>query len=57
MKSEALKYFSEIDLTTFALVLFLLVFLTQFIRLFLNGQKESFDRAANMPLEETKYGN
>lgn len=54
MKQLALEYFTQTNFTAFALVLFLLVFLVQFIRVFLMQQNDNLERAALLPLEGDK---
>ncbi|MFN8846537.1 MAG: hypothetical protein ACK5V3_02115 [Bdellovibrionales bacterium] len=51
MKQLALEYFTQIEATSFAFILFLLAFLFQFIRLFLKHQDEHLERAAHLPFE------
>lgn len=51
MKQLALEYFTQTEATAFALILFLMAFLFQFIRLFLNHQNEHLERASRLPFE------
>ena len=51
MKSLGLKYFTDTDLTSLGLVIFLVFFLIMFIRTMSRGSQKKFEYLAQLPLE------
>ena len=51
MKSLGLKYFTDTDITSLGLVIFLVFFLIMFIRTMSRGSQKKFEYLAQLPLE------
>ena len=51
MKQEGLKFFTNIDLTVAAMLIFFTVFVVAIIAVFRKGSSEHYDEVSRMPLE------
>lgn len=55
MKQAALKYFSDLDLSMLALLIFFFSFLFLIFRVYFYEKKETFDRLSEIPLKEEEH--
>lgn len=55
MKQAALKYFSDLDLSMLALLIFFFSFLFLIFRVYFYEKKETFDRLSEIPLNEEEH--
>ncbi len=52
MKQTALKYFTDLDLSMLALMIFFVAFLFLIFRVYFYEPKEVFDRLSEIPLKD-----